>query len=66
MRDRLRNLYLLKKAKQNVPNNDSTKQKDPNVHKPLSNHPSNQLSQSTDKCGKLNINNVNYNYVQLN
>lgn len=53
MRDRLRNLYLLKKAKQNVnPNNDTTKQKqtESNVQKPV--NPSNKLSQSNDKSGK--------------
>lgn len=57
MRDRLRNLYLLKKAKQNVhPSNDAIKQKqsDSNVHKPLPVHPPNQLSQSNDKNGNLN------------
>jgi len=55
MRDRLRNLYLLKKAKQ-IPTNDSTKdkQKDPNMYRPLSVNPSNQHSQSSDKCGELN------------
>lgn len=54
MRDRLRNLYLLKKAKQNVhPSNDTTKQKqkDPIVPRPLPVHPPNQLSQSKDKNG---------------
>lgn len=55
MRDRLRNLYLLKKAKQNVqPTNDTTKQKqkEPNVHRPLPVHPPNQPSQSSDKPGE--------------
>lgn len=54
MRDRLRNLYLLKKAKQNVhPSNDSIKQKqkDPNVLRPLPVHPPDQGSQSKDKNG---------------
>lgn len=55
MRDRLRNLYLLKKAKQNVqPTNDTTKQKqkESNVHRPLPVHPPNQTSQSSDKSGE--------------
>lgn len=60
MRDRLRNLYLLKKAKQNVlPTNDVTKQKDSNVNRSLSVHSPNELSQSSDKCGELK--NINYN-----
>lgn len=55
MRDRLRNLYLLKKAKQNVnPTNDTVKQKpkEPNVLRPLPVHPTNQLSQPNDKSGE--------------
>lgn len=56
MRDRLRNLYLLKKAKQNVnhPINDSVKQKqkEPNVVRPQPVHPSNQPSQSNDRSGE--------------
>lgn len=55
MRDRLRNLYLLKKAKQNVqPTNDTTKQKqkEPNVQRTLPVHPPNQPSQSSDKSGE--------------
>lgn len=57
MRDRLRNLYLLKKAKQNVnPTSDTLKQKqkEPTVHKPLPVHPPNKLSQSNDKSGEYN------------
>lgn len=57
MRDRLRNLYLLKKAKQNVhPPNDTgkQKQKESNVHRPQPVHPTNQVSQSSDKSGELN------------
>ncbi|VVC32864.1 Hypothetical protein CINCED_3A003595 [Cinara cedri] len=56
MRDRLRNLYLLKKAKQNVhPTNDTVKQKqkETNVHKPQPVHPTNQASQPSDKSGAL-------------
>lgn len=54
MRDRLRNLYLLRKAKQNVhPTNDTTKQKEPNVIKPVPVHPSNNKpSQLSDKSGE--------------
>lgn len=59
MRDRLRNLYLLKKAKQNVqPTNDTTQQKQkepPNVHRPLPVHLPNQPSQSNDKSGKYKL-----------
>lgn len=54
MRDRLRNLYLLKKAKQNGhPTNDTTKhkQKESNVHRPIPVHSPIQVSQSSDKFG---------------
>lgn len=52
MRDRLRNLYLLRKAKQNVhPTSDATKQKEPNVIKPVPVHPSNK-PQLSDKSGE--------------
>jgi hypothetical protein len=54
MRDRLRNLYLLKKAKQNGhSNNDSIKhkQKETNVHRSLPVHSPTQVSQSSDKFG---------------
>lgn len=57
MRDRLRNLYLLKKAKQNVhPPNDAakTKQKDSNVPKPQPPvRPTNPIPMSTDKSGEF-------------
>lgn len=51
MRDRLRNIYLLKKAKQNV-SSDATKQKESNVHKPVPAQLSSKLSEPTDKSGK--------------
>lgn len=51
MRDRLRNLYLLKKAKQT--NELRIKTKEPNVHRPLPVHPPKHLPQSVaDKNGK--------------
>lgn len=54
MRDRLRNLYLLKKAKQNGQSTDDTtkhKQKETNVHKSLPVHSPVEVSQSSDKIG---------------
>ncbi|XP_060861131.1 uncharacterized protein LOC132938362 isoform X2 [Metopolophium dirhodum] len=53
MRDRLRNLYLLKKAKQ-TNETIKQKQKEPNVHRPLPVHPPKHLPQSvTDKTGAI-------------
>lgn len=52
MRDRLRNLYLLKKAKQ-TNETIKQKQKEPNVHRPLPVHPPKHQPQSvTDKTGE--------------
>lgn len=51
MRDRLRNIYLLKKAKQNV-NTDATKQKEANVQKPVPAQQTSKISQPNDKSGK--------------
>lgn len=55
MRDRLRNLYLLKKAKQNVHSTNDTvkqKQKESNMPRP-STHQANLHSQTNDKSGKI-------------
>ncbi|XP_060849505.1 uncharacterized protein LOC132928685 isoform X1 [Rhopalosiphum padi] len=53
MRDRLRNLYLLKKAKQ-TNETIKQKQKEPNVHRPLPVHPPKNIPQSVaDKTGAV-------------
>lgn len=65
MRDRLRNLYLLKKAKQNVNSTNDTvnqKQKESNIHRPPA-HQTHLLSQSNDKSGEYTF--LYCNYIKL-